>query len=262
MRPRTLLLLVAATLVGAPALLAQEDENWDPRQVYMSRDQLQGLLDRFEGAANSTAYSDYLRTQARGEAALIEIRIAEGDFQVGDRILLRVQGEPTLSDTFTVSGERGLDLPDIGSAPLHGVLRAELEPYLAEYLARYVRNPRVQARALIPITIVGGVVRPGFYTVPSQLQLSDVLMVAGGPTPLAQLDGLRIERGGGRIWEGPALQDAIAEGRTLDQLNVRGGDRIQLPQQGGGIGSAETSVRTLTLLLAIPAAVAAIIAIF
>jgi protein involved in polysaccharide export with SLBB domain len=262
MRPRTLPLLVAGALLGTQPLLAQDEENWDPRQVYMSRDQLQGLLDRFEGAASSAAYSDYLRAEARSEAALIEIRIAEGDFQVGDRILLRVQGEPTLSDTFTVSGERGLDLPDIGSAPLDGVLRAELEPYISEYLARYVRSPRVQARALIPVTIVGGVVRPGFYTVPSQLQLSDVLMVAGGPTPQAELDGLRIERGGNRIWQGPALQDAIAEGRTLDQLNVRGGDRIQLPQQGGGLGSTEASVRTLTLLLAIPATVAALITIF
>jgi protein involved in polysaccharide export with SLBB domain len=262
MRPRTLPLLVVGALVGAQPLLAQDEENWDPRQVYMSRDQLEGLLDRYEGAATSAAYSDYLRRQARAEAALIEVRIAQGDFQVGDRILLRVQGEPTLSDTFTVSGERGLDLPDIGSVPLDGVLRAELEPYLGDYLARYIRTPRVQARALIPITIVGGVERPGFYTVPSQMQLSDVLMVAGGPTALAQLDRLRIERGGTRIWEGAAIQDAIVEGRTLDQMNVRGGDRIQLPARGGNLGAWEGSVRTFALLLTVPATVAALIAIF
>jgi protein involved in polysaccharide export with SLBB domain len=262
MRLLTVLLLVAGAMMGAQPVLAQEDENWDPRQVYMSRNELQSLLDRFEGAAASTAYSDFLRAEARAEAALIEVRVDEGDFQVGDRILLRVQGEPTLSDTFTVGDDRLMDLPDIGGVPLDGVLRAELEDYLSEYLGRYVREPRVQARALIPVTIVGGVLRPGFYTVPSQLQLSDVLMVAGGPTPLANLDRLRIERGGTSIWEGAAIQDAIVEGRTLDQMNVRGGDRIQLPARGANLGAWESSVRTFALLLTIPATVVALIAIF
>lgn len=228
----------------------------------MSRTELEGLFDRFDRAANSTAYSDFLRDQSRFEAELVENRLREGDFQVGDRILLRVQGEQTLTDTFTVSEGRLLTLQDIGNVELAGVLRAELEQYLSDHLARFIRTPRVMARSLIPVTIVGGVANPGFYTVPSQLKVDDALMIAGGPTALAQLDRLRIERGGRRIWEGAPLQQAIVDGRTLDQLNIRGGDQIHLPAAGAALGAWESSARTLGYLLAIPAAVVALIAIF
>ena len=261
---RLLCYTLAAVATGSlvtPPLAAQQDENWDPRQVYMSRAELQGLLDRFQAAANSPAYSDYLRDQARDEGALIEIRLQQGDFQVGDRILLRVRGEATLTDTFSVFEERVLELPDVGDIQLAGVLRAELEASLTEYLGRFIRDPDVQALSLIPVTIVGGVARPGFYTVPSQLRVEDVLMVAGGPTPLANLDRLRIERGGTRIWQGAVLQKAIVDGRTLDQLSIRGGDRIHLPARGGNLGAWQSSVRTFGLLLAIPASVIALIAL-
>ena len=167
-----------------------------------------------------------------------------------------------ISDTFAVSEGHILVLQDIGEVPLEGVLRSELEPYVAEYLARYIRNPQVQARSLIPITIVGGVANPGFYTVPSQLRIDDALMIAGGPTALAQLDRLRIERAGRRIWEGAPLQQAIVDGRTLDQLNIRGGDQIHLPARGGTLGSWYQSLRTFMLLLTIPAAIITMIAIF
>ena len=249
-------------MLAPQVALSQPQEDWDPRQVYMSRGELEDLLDRLDRAVASAAYSQFLRDQAVREADLIEIRLDQGDFQTGDRIRLQVQGEPTLSDTFTVTEARTLPLQDIGEIPLDGVLRFELESFLSEYLGRYIREPRVQARSLIPVTIVGGVTTPGFYTVPSQLRVDDALMIAGGPTSAAQLDRLRIERAGRRIWEGNALQEAIVAGRTLDQLNIRGGDRIHLPAAGGSLGAWEASVRTLSYLLAIPAAIIALIAIF
>jgi protein involved in polysaccharide export with SLBB domain len=256
----TAILIAAVSVLSLPAS-AQEQETWDPRQVYMSRAELSALFERFEAASNSEAYSAFLRDQSRFEADLVRQRLEQGDFQVGDRILLRVQGEATLTDTFTVTEGRVLALQDIGEVPLQGVLRSELEPYVSDFLARYIRNPRVVARSLIPVTIVGGVTNPGFYTVPSQLRLDDALMIAGGPTALAQLDRLRIERAGRRIWEGAPLQQAIVDGRTLDQLNIRGGDQIHLPAAGGTIGTWETSVRTIGYLLAIPISLFAIISL-
>ncbi|UCG85481.1 MAG: SLBB domain-containing protein [Gemmatimonadota bacterium] len=263
MNTKTIAVLVAAaSLLSSGPVRAQQEETWDPRQVYMSRAELRSLFERFELAANSAAYSQYLRDQSRFEADLVRLRLEEGDFQVGDRILLRVQGEATLTDTFTVTEGRVLALQDIGQVPLQGVLRSELEQYVTDFLARFIRTPRAQARSLIPVTIVGGVTNPGFYTVPSQLRLDDALMIAGGPTALAQLDRLRIERAGRRIWEGAPLQQAIVDGRTLDQLNIRGGDQIHLPAAGGTIGAWESSVRTISYLLAIPISLFAIITLF
>lgn len=152
-------------------------------------------------------------------------------FQVGDRILLRVEGDSALSDTFTVVAGPALRLPDIGAISLAGVRRTDLELYLGKELSRYIKDPVVQARALIRVSVVGEVTRPGFYAVPVDLVLPDALMLAGGATQSARVDHLRIMRGEAALWDGTRLQDAIAHGSTLDQLGVRAGDRIQVPGQ-------------------------------
>ena len=96
MKPLLGLLLLVAPL----AALAQEGRNVS--RVYAIRADLQDQLKRLELAAGSPAYSLTLRQQARFEAELVRRRLDEGDFQVGDRILLSVENEPALSDTFTV----------------------------------------------------------------------------------------------------------------------------------------------------------------
>ena len=70
---------------------------------------------------------------------------------------------------------------------------------------------------------------PGYYVVPADALITDVLMAAGGPTPQTSLSRLRIERAGVPVWQGPVLGEAIAQGRTLDALGVHPGDRIYMP---------------------------------
>src|SRR5437899_12782544 len=85
------------------------------------------------------------------------------EFQIGDRILLRVEGDSSLSDTFTVSRGPALVLRVIGEVPLAGVRRADIEPYLARQIGRFLKDPVVHARALIRVSILSEVARPGFY---------------------------------------------------------------------------------------------------
>src|SRR2546430_14391553 len=92
-------------------------------------------------------------------------------FQVGDRILLHVEGDSALTDTFTVVAGPALRLPDIGEISLAGVRRTDLEAHLTQQLSRYIKDPVVQARALIRVSVVGEVTRPGFYAVPVDLVL-------------------------------------------------------------------------------------------
>jgi polysaccharide export outer membrane protein len=149
---------------------------------------------------------------------------------------MRVEGEEPLTGTFAVSQNGTLELPVVGAIPLSGVLRSELEEHLTAQLSRFIREPRVQARALFRITITGAVGNPGFYVVPADVLLTDALMLAGGPAGEAKLTAIRVERDGKPIWEGRALQRAITEGRTLDQLSLGAGDQIVVPQDRGGIG--------------------------
>ena len=152
-------------------------------------------------------------------------------FQVGDRILLRVEGDSALSDTFTVVAGPAVRLPNIGQITLAGVRRADIESHLTRELGRFIKDPIVQARALVRVSVVGEVMRPGFYAVPIDLVLPDALMIAGGATQAARVEQLIIMRGNSSLWKGNDLQAAIARGATLDQLGIRAGDRIQVPGQ-------------------------------
>src|SRR2546423_8730944 len=155
-------------------------------------------------------------------------------FQAGDRILLTVEGDSVLSDTFTVvSAAAGpaLRLPNIGEISLTGVHRSDIEPYLTRELGQYIKDPVVQARALIRVSVVGQVTKPGFYAVPIDLVLADALMVAGGATKDARVDQLRIFRGDAPLWSGSQLKAKIARGANLDQLGMKAGDRITVPSK-------------------------------
>ncbi len=252
--------IVPVALAGALLLLAApldaqdvtQPEGWDARKAQVTRADLEELLDRLEQTAGSNAYSGTLRDQARDQARLIRARLVEGDFQVGDRILLFVEEEEALSDTFAVQPGGIINLPQIGAVSLAGVLRAELESHLGTALTKYLREPTIQARALIRLTISGSVDSPGFYMVSAEDLLTDALMLAGGPSANADVTEIRIDRGDRRIWEGEPLQQAIIQGQTIDQLNLRSGDMIQVPDEGRGIGGFETTLRTVGLLIAIP----------
>jgi len=208
---------------------AQTPAEWDAAREEMSRAELETLLQRLETEAQSTAYSQRLREQARRSADLVRARLNDGDFQVGDRIVLTVQQQPEMSDTLTVRSGRVVTIPVVGDLSLAGVLRAELNDYMQEHVARYVRDPTVRTETLIRVLVQGAVGSPGFYLVPADRLMTDVLTLAGGPGANADLTDVRVERGDDRIWEGEALRTAIIQGRTLDHLNIQAGDRIFVP---------------------------------
>ena len=252
----------AGALLLAHSASAQQSGDWNPGRVYMTREALQDLVDRFQKSADSPAYSASLRDRTRRQAELIRRRLIEGDFQVGDRIVLEVENQPVLSDTFTVDPGRTLTLPTIGDVPLAGVLRSELKQRVSEYLGTFLRQPIVRASALIRIAVLGGVVQPGFYAVAGDALLTEAVMMAGGPTARANINEIQIERDMNRIWEGRLLQTAITEGRTLDELNLRAGDRVFIPHPGQGFAGGESYLRSLSILIALPLTIVALIRIF
>jgi protein involved in polysaccharide export with SLBB domain len=220
----------------------------DPNRMDAPRDELADLVDRLDKAADSPAYSEVLRAQARQEAAALRARLETGDFRVGDRILLVVENQPTLSDTFVVANGLVLELPGVGEVPLRGVMRSELEPFLDAQLARFLREPRVRAHPTVRIAISGGIARSGFHVVPSDVPLPDVIMLAGGPAPTANMEKIRIERGGQTLWGPDQVRQALIDGRTLGQLNVLAGDHIVIPERAAA-NAPERTLRLVTLLM-------------
>ncbi len=229
---RTRILVLFGFLCWAVSARAQQPG--DARQSYTNRGQLEALLLQLDSASRgSTGHGrGGDRAAALRSAAALRVRLTEGDFQPGDRVLLSVEREQQLSDTFTVNESRAIVLPVIGTVPLAGVLRAETEEYLRGRLAVYIQNPIVHARPLVRVGVIGEVTRPGFYLVPPGAQVEDVLMAAGGPTREAKLGGLTLQSVSGHTVHKDVLQQAVREGRSLDQLGVRSGDRLVVPRHG------------------------------
>jgi polysaccharide biosynthesis/export protein len=231
---RRLLAVVALVFVSAASVVAQTAHNsgrvGDPRGLHATRAELESLLEAFERQASASNLSTEQAVATRAEAARIRVRLEEGDFQVGDEVTLSIDGQGELSKTYVVEPTRSIAIAGVGSVPLRGVLRSELEGYLTEYLGRYVRSPQLRAASTIRIMVLGGVGKPGFYSVPSHALVTDVIDAAGGTGRESRLTGIRIERNGQRVIGGQAMVDAIIAGRTLDQLNVQAGDRVVVPE--------------------------------
>ena len=261
MRGTTLLL---AALIAFPRPARGQDTGWDAGAVYASRPALERLERRFEAAAESPAYSEVLRAEARAEAAKLRERLSTGDFRPGDRVLLTVEREAALSDTFTVAQRREILLPNLGAVALDGVLRSEVEQHLRDYVSRYLRDPIVRARSFVRVSITGEVQRPGFYAVPSDVVLSDALAFAGGVTGNARVTDVSVRRSDVVLWDSEELADVIGGGRTIDQLDVRSGDQIEVGRQrsGRGLGGLEGPLRAVSMLLTIPLTIVGLIAIF
>jgi polysaccharide export outer membrane protein len=226
--------LVASLLLFPMHLEAQVPMAFDPGRVELTRSDLERLLEQYEEALRSTAYSGRVMDLIRADAQRVRDRLSEGDFRVGDAVVLFVQGEPEIPDTVPVEPGPQVTLPLFGSIPLAGVLRSELETHLTEELSAFIRDPVVRAQALMRLSIQGVVGRPGFFVVPADMLVTEAIMMAGGPGQDANLDDLRIERAGESLIEGEDLQEALIQGRTLDQLNLRAGDQIYLPPPPSG----------------------------
>jgi protein involved in polysaccharide export with SLBB domain len=213
-------LALIIALAGASQAMAQQSDEQTVNRAMATRDQLEGVASRDAGNASNVARA----------------RLAAGDFRPGDRIWVMVQGDTALSDTFAVWQDGALHLPSpaVGTLPLQGVLRSEIQQKVQTFVARFVRNPVVLARPLIRLSFQGDFARAGFYAVPADAPIADAFMAAGGTTTTANMNKVKIERGGREFLNTRAVQSAMSEGRTVDDLGLRDGDQLIVPKNGTG----------------------------
>jgi polysaccharide biosynthesis/export protein len=199
--------------LGQSAVATQERHNFETRA------ELEAQVKAAEAKGNTA------------EAWRIHYRLDHGDFQEGDRIVIKVQGTGGFSDTLVVRAGKRLQLPLMADLPLDGVLRSELASRLTTHVGKYLRDPVVQSMPLVRVGILGSVGRPGYYYAAADLPISDVLMSAGGPTTDADLGKVSVRRDGEVIIDEANTRTALTEGMSMDMLSLQAGDEISVGHQ-------------------------------
>ncbi len=169
--------------------------------------------------------------RARASLTSIKERLTSGDFQVGDRFVITVRMDSVRADTASVRDSLRVSLLNLPDLSLAGTLRSELNDRVNSHVARYVRNAEVRTSVLTRIAIFGAVARPGFYYASPDRPVSELVMIAGGPAPQANLEQFEIVRGRRTLLSSKNSREAIKAGRTLEQLDVQSGDEVRIAQK-------------------------------
>jgi protein involved in polysaccharide export with SLBB domain len=224
-----LLLLIAPAT--AMAQQAGPGPTQDTRQeLETKRDSLTSLLQQMD-------VGDDRAPDIERRIADVEQRLRFGDFRPGDVVGLIVRGQEDWTGSFPVQPDQTIVLPALQPIPLAGVLHSEAEEVIRGALATVLRNPLVELATQMRISVTGQVGQPGFYDVSGTLLLSDVIMLAGGPTQRSKLESVEIRRLAQTIMSGAEL---TSRGATLDELGVQSGDVVYIPEDKGGLHTLRT----------------------
>lgn len=228
---RAAVIAAGACLVGAGSLHAQAPAGSVATMQRATRADLAARVAQLEQQVASGTLKGKNAEQANREIAEIKTRLSVGDFQVGDRFVITARMDSVRADTASVRDSLKvtvLNLPDI---TITGVLRSELDERINAHVARYVRNVTVRTSVLTRVAILGAVARPGFYYASPDRPVSDMVMLAGGPAPNANLNEFEVYRARARLLSSKDSRNAVRSGTTLEQLDIRSGDEFRIPQK-------------------------------
>ncbi|HTE48042.1 MAG TPA: hypothetical protein VK636_22555 [Gemmatimonadaceae bacterium] len=173
------------------------------------------------------------------EAFQIKARLANGDFEVGDRVLYLFETVPMqtaggvtqqrIADSLIVQAGKIIRLkPELlGELNVSGFLLSELSDSVAARVAKYFKNATVRVDPLLRISASGAVGRAGVYYIPMDAPLGDLISRTGaGQHPMADMKNVTIKRGESVLYVAADVQSALGDGLTLQQLAIQPGDEV------------------------------------
>ena len=146
--------------------------------------------------------------------------------QPGDIINLRIWREPDMTGQFMVQEDGTAVLPRLGPVVVVGKDAEVLKRELIEEYSKTLRNTSIEVILQRRVTITGEVRAPGLYPVDPTMSLTDALALAGGPMTTADRNKVVLVRGGTQT------DIDVREALRLEDLSLRSGDQLYVPQQG------------------------------
>lgn len=119
------------------------------------------------------------------------------------------------------------DLPIVGRIQVDGRTQEEVETFLSERLANYLKDTHLKVSPAWRITLLGHFTRQGQYYVPPNTTVWEAVRMAGGIAGERTLGKITVWRGSGEI-DIPFL-DMYSQGRTLSNAGFKSGDIVVVP---------------------------------
>ena len=155
--------------------------------------------------------------------------------QPGDVLQISVWKEQNLQTEALVRPDGGLTFPLSGEHQAAGLSIDALRLAIEERLRKFIPDPVVTVSLRVlggnRIYVVGKVNRPGEYPFSRPLDIMQSLGLAGGATPFAALNDIRIlRRENGKQVAIPFKYEEVERGRNLDQnILLKSGDTVVVP---------------------------------
>lgn len=155
--------------------------------------------------------------------------------QAGDILEISVWKEEGLQKEVIVRPDGTISFPLVNQLDAAKHTVNELQSQLEKELSKYIPDPvvTVDVRQLLgnKIYVIGKVNKPGAFTAPSYIDVVQALSIAGGMTPYAAVDKIKIlRRENGKLRSIPFEYGDIEKGENLDQdIVLRPGDVIVVP---------------------------------
>jgi polysaccharide biosynthesis/export protein len=153
----------------------------------------------------------------------------------GDVLEISVWKEPDLQRTVLVRPDGGFSFPLVGEIDARGKSVADLNKLVSERLSKYI------AEAVVTVTVqeikgnkifvIGQVNKPGEFIVNPSVNVMQALSMAGGVTPFAATNDIKILRRNGAAQQAmPFPYGDVVRGRNLNQnIELVAGDVVVVP---------------------------------
>ena len=155
--------------------------------------------------------------------------------QPGDVLEVSVWGEEYLERDVAIQPDGMISFPLVGVLPAAGGDVRQLQEKVAEKLSQYIPDPVVTVSIKDirgnRIYVIGQVQRPGHFVMNPKIDVMQALALAGGTTPFAALNDIRIlRRSGGKLTSIEFRYGDVEKGRNLQQnIILQSGDVIIVP---------------------------------
>lgn len=155
-------------------------------------------------------------------AAGLAARAASMRGTTGDRVAVKVYGEPAMSDVVTVDELGRITLPRIGTIEVASMTLGELRDTVRNRLSKILNAPAIDVSVLRRVIVSGEVARPAVYYADLATSIGEIIAQAGGLRESGSGGKVYIVRGSDRIhiadWE--SNQSAAADLYSGDQVLV------------------------------------------